>query len=145
MENILDLCNAIGNSYFALRRAMNDGLQKGATRTLTYDDSQVLLALEDNKSLLVQDIAHIIDSSLPVTSRFIKRLEEKGFIVKKRGITDSRERVITLTESGRTACIEIRQTIETVLGACFLPLSAIERQELARMLQEIRRNSEALK
>lgn len=145
MENLLDLCNQLGGSFFALRKAASNALQKGKTRALSYDDSQIILLLHDCEVLTVREISKRTHHDLASTSRMISNLAAKGFVQKIARTDDKRQRDVVLTSKGKEADSEIRATFSLVLETCLRDVTLLERREMQRLLHLIVQASHGIK
>lgn len=137
MEALLQLSKQLGDSFYALRRAATHALQKGKTRSLAFEDSQIILFLHEHGACPMQEISQGTGHDFPSTSRMVSNLEEKGFLSKQADKLDKRKKIVTLTEKGQEAVIEIRETFSLVLEKVLASLSLLERREMHRMLSEI--------
>lgn len=69
---------------------------------LTYTQYITMMVLWQNKELRVKEVGErlLLDSS--TLTPLLKRLEEKGYVTRRRSDIDERELIVTLTESGET-------------------------------------------
>lgn len=58
-----------------------------------------------NRGRTVTEISQELDITLPSVTAMIKRLEQKGYVVKERGASDGRRVIVRLTDAGSHAYI----------------------------------------
>ena len=73
----------------------------------------------------------------PTVTRTINRLEELGYVEQIPG-KDKREKIMQLTELGRTVYLEVRVTIDQFEQDILMGVSEAEQQEAIRVMESIR-------
>ena len=73
----------------------------------------------------------------PTVTRTINRLEELGYVEQIPG-KDKREKLMHLTELGRTVYLEVRVTIDQFEQDILIGVSEAEQQEAIRVMESIR-------
>ena len=68
---------------------------------ITYPRYLVLMLLWEHDHRLVGDIAKRLVLETNTVTPLIQRMEKEGIVVRERGTTDTRQRVVSLTEKGR--------------------------------------------
>ncbi len=68
---------------------------------ITYPQYLVLMVLWENDHLPVNDIAKRLYLETNTVTPLLKRMENEGFILRKRGKDDARQVIVSLTEKGR--------------------------------------------
>lgn len=102
---------------------------------LTYTQYITMMALWEHQQLRVKELGRclLLDSS--TLTPLLKRLEEKGYLVRRRSDQDERELIVTLTESGE-ALKEKAVTVPEHLAAC-VDLEPDKAQMLYILLYEV--------
>ena len=84
---------------------------------ITYTQYITMMVMWEHKELRVKDIGeHLYLDSGTLTS-VLKKLEEKGFVTRKRSEKDERDLIVTLTDKG-TALKEKAVHVPERLGSC---------------------------
>ncbi|MDY6072746.1 MAG: MarR family transcriptional regulator [Eubacteriales bacterium] len=69
---------------------------------LTYTQYIVLMTLWEKDGLSVSEIGQRLLLDNGTLSPLLKKMEQKGYIIRQRGSTDDRVIIVTLTDAGRT-------------------------------------------
>lgn len=84
---------------------------------ITYTQYITMMVMWEHKELCVKEIGeHLYLDSGTLTS-VLKKLEEKGFVTRKRSEKDERDLIVTITDKG-TALKEKAVHVPEKLGAC---------------------------
>ena len=102
---------------------------------ITYTQYITMMVMWEHKGLRVKDIGeHLYLDSGTLTS-VLKKLEEKGFVTRKRSEKDERDLIVTLTDKG-TALKEKAVHVPKRLGRC-IELDPQKAKALYETLYEI--------
>lgn len=82
-------------------------------------------------SATVGEVSNSINSKLPAAARLLRRLEEKGWIVKRQDIQDRRVFWLELTEQGHELLSTMSRRREQVIQEMFDKLSTQEQEQIA--------------
>lgn len=102
---------------------------------LTYTQYITMMALWEHKQLRVKDVGKCLFLDSSTLTPLLKRLEEKGYIARRRSCDDERDLIVTITEAGE-ALKEKAVTVPKRLGAC-VALDPQKAQTLYSLLYEI--------
>ena len=100
---------------------------------ITYTQYIVLMALWEHRSMSVKDIGSKVCLDSGTLTPLLKKLEDKGYIVRSRDSGDERVLMVTITDRG----MELREKALSVPGAVAtcIPLSYEDAVTLARILR----------
>ena len=103
---------------------------------ITYPQYLVLMVLWEKDEVNLSTIAEKLQLQSNTLTPLLKRLQQRGFLERKRSETDERNIVITLTEKGK----KLKDQACDVPGllAEQIPLSMEEAKELYRLLYNLR-------
>ncbi|WP_417886260.1 MarR family winged helix-turn-helix transcriptional regulator [Zunongwangia sp.] len=102
---------------------------------LTYPQYLVLMVLWEEDQVNLRTVAEKLQLQSNTLTPLLKRLQQRGFIERKRSETDERNIVITLTSKGRA--LKNKACDVPSLLAEQLPLSIDEAKELYRLLYKM--------
>ncbi len=102
---------------------------------LTYTQYITMMVLWEQKELRVKEVGERLFLDSSTLTPLLKRLEEKGFLTRRRSETDERDVFVTITEAGE-ALKERTVTVPERLAAC-VQLDPQKAAELYRTLYEI--------
>ena len=102
---------------------------------LTYTQYITMMVLWEQKELRVKEVGERLFLDSSTLTPLLKRLEEKGFLTRRRSETDERDVFVTITEAGE-ALRERAVTVPERLAAC-VQLEPQKAAELYRTLYEI--------
>lgn len=68
---------------------------------LTYPQYLVMLVLWEQDNLTVGDICHRLRLDTNTLTPLLQRMEREGLVVRKRGLIDGRQTIVTLTKKGK--------------------------------------------
>lgn len=114
----LCLDNQLCFKFYALSRQMT-GLYRPLLEKLgvTYPQYLVMLVLWEEKQISVKDLGRRLYLDSGTLTPLLQRLEQKGFVIRRRDPSDERSVLISLTNAG----LELRQQAEEIpamLGKC---------------------------
>lgn len=78
------------------------------TNGITINEGMLLCCLKDGKPKSANELCEFVGLSNSRVSRIINTVEEKGYIVREMGITDKRQMIFSLTESGKQKTKEMQ-------------------------------------
>jgi len=105
---------------------------------LTYTQYICMMVLWEHKNINVKTLGEYIYLDSGTLTPLLKKLEEKGYIVRKRSNDDERNLIISITDEGlklRDKALSVPKSI----GSC-IQLSAEEAQLLYKVLYKILKN-----
>ena len=102
---------------------------------LTYTQYITMMVMWEHRELRVKEIGTCLFLDSSTLTPVLKRLEEKGYVARKRSAQDERDLIVTLTDSGE-ALKERAVTVPERLGAC-IELDAQKAQALYELLYEV--------
>ena len=102
---------------------------------LTYTQYITMMVMWEHKELRVKEVGERLYLDSGTLTPVLKKLEEKGFVVRKRSDTDERDVIVTLTKSGE-ALKEKAVCIPERLGGC-VALEPQKAKALYELLYEV--------
>ena len=102
---------------------------------LTYTQYITMMVLWEHKELRVKDVGKCLFLDSSTLTPLLKRLEEKGYVTRRRSTEDERDLIVTITDSGE-ALKEKAVTVPERLSAC-VDLDPQKAQELYALLYEV--------
>lgn len=102
---------------------------------LTYTQYITMMVMWEHKQLRVKDVGKYLFLDSSTLTPLFKRLEEKGYVTRRRSAEDERDLIVTITEDGE-ALKEKAVTVPERLGAC-LALEQQKAQTLYELLYEV--------
>ena len=107
---------------------------------ITYTQYIVFLVLWEKDGVSVRELGERLYLDSGTLTPLLKKMEEAGFVARRRSTDDGRVVHIYLTEKGRALRAEVEQ-IPLRLGGC-LPLTAEEAKVLHALLYRLLENTE---
>ena len=102
---------------------------------LTYTQYITMMVMWEHKELRVKEVGQYLYLDSSTLTPLLKRLEEKGYVKRRRSSEDERDLIVTITERGELLK-EKAVTIPERLGAC-VDLEAQKAQTLYALLYEV--------
>ena len=102
---------------------------------LTYTQYIAMMVMWEHKELRVKEIGQYLFLDSSTLTPLLKRLEEKGYVTRRRSAEDERDLIVTITESGE-ALKEKAVTVPIQLGSC-IDLDPQKAQILYELLYEV--------
>ena len=102
---------------------------------LTYTQYITMMVMWEHKELRVKEIGKCLFLDSSTLTPLLKRLEEKGYVVRKRSAQDERDLIVTLTDSGE-ALKERAVTVPERMSAC-VEMDPQKAQTLYALLYEV--------
>lgn len=90
---------------------------------ISHSECKIFNAFFINEKLSQTEISDLCDLDKPATSRLIKKMEEKGLIIRNHDNNDKRVTYITLSENGKFLSKQILDKLEKVRYKYFNKLS----------------------
>ena len=102
---------------------------------LTYTQYITMMVMWEHKEMRVKDVGGCLFLDSSTLTPLLKRLEEKGYVTRRRSTEDERDLIVTITDSGE-ALKERAITVPERLGAC-VALDPQKAQTLYALLYEV--------
>ena len=102
---------------------------------LTYTQYITMMVMWEHKELRVKDVGKCLFLDSSTLTPLLKRLEEKGYVTRRRSTEDERDLIVTITDSGE-ALKEKAVAVPERLGAC-VSLDPQKAQALYALLYEV--------
>ena len=102
---------------------------------LTYTQYITMMVMWEHKELKVKEVGKYLYLDSSTLTPLLKRLEEKGYVTRRRSAEDERDLIVTLTEQGE-ALKEKACTVPERLGSC-IALEPQKAQALYALLYEL--------
>ena len=102
---------------------------------LTYTQYIAMMVMWEHKELRVKEIGQYLFLDSSTLTPLLKRLEEKGYVTRRRSAEDERDLIVTITESGE-ALKGKAVTVPIQLGSC-IDLDPQKAQILYELLYEV--------
>lgn len=102
---------------------------------LTYTQYITLMALWEHRMLSVKDMGKLLHLDSGTLTPVLKKLEEKGFVNRRRSREDERSLIVSLTEKGEALREQAVEIPAKVTGGLRLPQEDI--QALYRLLNKM--------
>ena len=102
---------------------------------LTYTQYITMMVLWEHKELRVKDVGKCLFLDSSTLTPLLKRLEEKGYVTRRRSTEDERDLIVTITERGEKLK-EKAVTVPERLSAC-VSLDPQKAQALYGLLYEV--------
>jgi len=133
------LCFALYSSSLAMLQTYKAAL---ATVGLTYTQYLVMLVLWEGDGVTVKHLAERLGLDSGSVTPLVKRLEEAGYVVRRRNPNDERNLSIQLTKEGRTLQAKAEEASSQFVAACHLSIAggAKLREALTTLTRVLREN-----
>ena len=102
---------------------------------LTYTQYITMMVMWEHKELRVKEVGKFLFLDSSTLTPLLKRLEEKGYVTRRRSTEDERDLIVTITDSGE-ALKEKAVTVPERLMAC-VSLDPQKAQTLYELLHEV--------
>ena len=102
---------------------------------LTYTQYITMMVMWEHKELRVKEVGKYLLLDSNTLTPLLKRLEEKGYVTRRRSSEDERDLIVTITDSGE-ALKEKAVRVPERLGAC-IDLDPQKAQTLYTQLYEV--------
>lgn len=110
---------------------------------LTFSQATILIFLDRERlrTIQQQDIEKALNLTNPTVSGLLRRLEEKGFIIRRKQADDHRAMNIFLTEKAEQIIDSIHQNVKFIESLLFEGLSIEEIETLHQLINKVARNA----
>ncbi|MGK0577162.1 MarR family winged helix-turn-helix transcriptional regulator [Macrococcus capreoli] len=120
-------------SYYNVNRLFNQFYKSSLKDfNLTYTQYLALVSLWDKPSQTLHELGKELDLASNTLTPLLKRLEEKGYVVRLRPEKDKRQLIVQLTEEGRV----LQQRIESHLAICFSSIEGLTPEKSMELIEE---------
>ncbi len=102
---------------------------------LTYTQYITMMVMWEHKELRVKEVGKFLYLDSSTLTPLLKRLEEKGYVIRQRSPEDERDLIVKITESGE-ALKEQAVTIPEKLGMC-IEMEPQKAQQLYGLLYDL--------
>ncbi|MCH5340185.1 MAG: MarR family transcriptional regulator [Acetatifactor sp.] len=102
---------------------------------LTYTQYITMMVMWEHKELKVKEVGEYLFLDSSTLTPLLKRLEEKGYVTRRRSSEDERDLIVTITDSGE-ALKEKAVKVPEKLAAC-VDLNSQKAQALYALLYEV--------
>ena len=102
---------------------------------LTYTQYITMMVMWEHKELKVKEVGEYLFLDSSTLTPLLKRLEEKGYVTRRRSSEDERDLIVTITDSGE-ALKEKAASVPEQLGAC-IDLDPQKARTLYAVLYEV--------
>jgi DNA-binding MarR family transcriptional regulator len=100
----------------------------------------VLQALDRQEGLSHSELARHLHVKPSTITQMIKRMEQAGFVQRRRDVEDERVSRVYLTELGRAIQGDLERVLARIEAGTFAGFSQAERELVARFLSRMRHN-----
>lgn len=136
-----DLIFNIRLAYFALEKEKNIYFEK---QNLTASQGDLLLYLgfadRQGKEVNQKDIEQYFRLTNPTITGLLNRLEDKGFVERKKSPTDGRTNLIYLTDQTKKVLDQFKQHKDSIDQKLYRDFSDDERRQIIYLLKKLRTN-----
>lgn len=102
---------------------------------LTYTQYITMLVLWDKKKINVKNLGEILFLDSGTLTPLLKKLEQKGYIIRERNTNDERNLDVTITSNGEKLKNQAK-TIPSEISGC-ISLSDVEAKQLYNLLYKV--------
>lgn len=133
-KNISEIYNFIQDLswYFG-----NQGFDGTCCGDLTLVEYMTLKKIQDNKECAIQEIGNALNITKSGTSKIIDRLENKGYVIKKKAPIDGRVCCVAPTEKGLKAIKGISVVYTSYLDEALKTYNAKEIDDMKNIMQNL--------
>ena len=100
----------------------------------------VVIALEENGSLLQKELARLANIEQPTMAALLIRMERDELIVREPHLTDKRASWISLTAKAKARLPEAKEIMRQVSGSAISGFNESERTMFLQLLQRVAKN-----
>ncbi|MBO6796772.1 MarR family transcriptional regulator [Maricaulis sp.] len=105
---------------------------------------RTLAILGEGRSITAQDLADMAAMDKVAVSRAVKNLVDRGLVERVAHEGDGRSRLLHLTAAGKDVYQDVVPMAREAEGRLLERLSAVEREQLARLLEKVRASAQEL-
>ena len=130
--------DSLGHKLITILEVMRNYTKEPLAKlSITHGHFITLLYISENEGLTQAQLAEIHRKDRNIVSRNIDVLEDKGFVIRKRGITDRRSFTIHLTDTGHSILATYKDLIKKSEHEALSNLSKDEITLLYTLLNKI--------
>ncbi len=133
----IDIAHLVDRFMRRIHASLNAKAHEFDTYKLGPAGGILLLTVAESEPVAIHDLVTQMARDKSQITRAIKSLETKALVVRKEDPADGRVSMISLTELGRDAVIELQQAVAGVLGDILSPLSSAEQDRFREMLRRL--------
>lgn len=119
-----DLCIPL---YITAKTFRNEYSKQLKKLGLTFTQFIVMMVLWDKDELMVKEIGSRLDLDSGTLTPVLKKLEDKGYVVRRQSEEDARDVMIRLTEEGRKLQTRVEQSREKLFEERIMDAGKSER------------------
>ncbi len=119
-----DLCIPL---YITAKTFRNEHSKQLKKLGLTFTQFIVMMVLWDKDELMVKEIGSRLDLDSGTLTPVLKKLEDKGYVVRRQSEEDARDVMIRLTEEGRKLQTRVEQSREKLFEERIMDAGKSER------------------
>ena len=119
-----DLCIPL---YITAKTFRNEHSKQLKKLGLTFTQFIVMMVLWDKDELMVKEIGSRLDLDSGTLTPVLKKLEDKGYVVRRQSEEDARDVMIRLTEEGRKLQTRVEQSREELFEERIMDAGKSER------------------
>src|ERR1700722_18399886 len=124
------------NRFYTRKIGVLDGM---ASNPFSLAEARVLYELANRRQPTATDIRKELGLDAGYMSRMLRDFERRKFVTRERSKTDERQRFLSLTSKGRSACAPLDARSNRDVAAMLEDLSPTEREQLVDSVQTVRR------
>ena len=108
-----DFFRGIAEARYIIRRVIRIVDEEARRHRLDPLEHQVLIQLlgAEEQVLNINRVAERLDVPAAVASRLVKRLEERGYVVRRKSRRDRRVTDVRITDAGQSVCVDIWEDV----------------------------------
>lgn len=120
-------------SYYNVNRLFNQFYKESLKSFgLTYTQYLTLVSLWDKTSQYLNELGSELDLASNTLTPLLKRLEEKGYIIRLKPEKDRRQLIVQLTDEGKI----LQQQVESRLLDCFANFEGLDEDKALELIEQ---------
>lgn len=120
-------------SYYNVNRLFNQFYKESLKSFgLTYIQYLTLVSLWDKPSQYLNELGSELDLASNTLTPLLKRLEEKGYIIRLKPEKDRRQLIVQLTDEGKI----LQQQVESRLLDCFANFEGLDEDKALELIEQ---------
>lgn len=120
-------------SYYNVNRLFNQFYKESLKSFgLTYTQYLTLVSLWDKPSQYLNELGSELDLASNTLTPLLKRLEEKGYIIRLKPEKDRRQLIVQLTDEGKI----LQQQVESRLMDCFANFEGLDEDKALELIEQ---------
>lgn len=133
IESHHNLLHLLNQSVRLLNQRMNEKLNEYDLYTSQW---AIIYCLHSNGPMTLTDIWQYLNVEAPTVTRTVKRLEEKGWLIRRPG-ADKRQRIVHIPDEAKDQVAQLAEVIRSYEDEQLFHLSTEEEQQLRQLLKTI--------